>query len=357
MQFSRITLLIVLIITAGTAFAHHSPFLFFDASQIIETEGIVTRVTWRNPHASFEVQSEDADGGTKTWQIEANSVSILRRMNLTRDSVKVGDRVRVAGWPGKRGGADMFVINMLIPGGREIVFMPGEKLRWASQYEGDTGDWLVTEEDLADSGNSAGGIFQVWSTSLANIGEILMFDGYQFSLTEAAAAARADYDLYDNPIFDKGCSHKGMPTIMEQPYPMELIDNGDVITMRMEEGDAVREIVMLDGIMLEGVMPAKTDVGERLSIPMGYSFGDWEGDTLVVTTTRSSWPYVDMTGVLNNEDAIYVERFSPSADGKRLDYSMTITSPEIFSEPVAVEKYWYRIDGAEVKPYGCIEEG
>jgi hypothetical protein len=343
MKLPKLALGLVFSVLATAVSAHHSPFLFFDPSQTIEIEGEVTRVTWKNPHASFEVRSNEADGSTRTWEVEANSVSILRRMNLTKDSVKIGDEVRIAGWPGKRGGADIFVINMLIPGGTEIVFMPGQKIRWASESTGDEGDWMLTEADIADPQESSNGIFYTWSTSLATIREILMFDGYPFVLTEAAMAARAGYDLYDNPIFKGDCVHKGMPTIMEQPYPMELVDNGDTITVRMEEGDAVREIRMGES----------ADVSDRSPDLMGYSFGKWEGDSLVVTTARSSWPYVDMTGVPNSADAVYVERFTPQEDGKRLNYTMTVTDPGIFVEPVVVSKYWLRIEDAEVRPYEC----
>ena len=67
-----------------SAGAHHSPFLFFDPSTTIEIEGELTSVQWRNPHVMFEV--ETADG--VPWVVEANAVSILRRMNLTPDSVR-----------------------------------------------------------------------------------------------------------------------------------------------------------------------------------------------------------------------------------------------------------------------------
>ena len=67
--------------------------------------------------------------------------------------------------------------------------MPGEPARWATELEGDTGNWLVTETDIDEPADAARGIFRIWSTSLATIREILMFDGYPFSLTEATAEA------------------------------------------------------------------------------------------------------------------------------------------------------------------------
>jgi len=35
-----------------------------------------------------------------------------------------------------------------------------------------------------------------------------------------------------------------MPTIMEQPYPIEFVNKGDAILLRLEEYDSVRTISM-----------------------------------------------------------------------------------------------------------------
>jgi hypothetical protein len=325
---------------ALSAEGHHSPFLFFDPSTTIETEGEVVDVQWRNPHVVFEVRS-NVDGAT--WNIEANSVSILKRMNLTQDAVKVGDQVSLAGWPAKRSGNEMFVTNMLMQSGQEIIFFPGLPSRWSDNIEGDSSAWMVTEDDLSDASADENDIFHVWSTSLGLGPEVLLFEGYDFPLTTAAASNRAAYDMYSNPILAERCVHKGMPTIMEQPYPMELIQSENAIVLRMEEGDAVREFDMTPGASSDGMQPTL----------MGHSIGHWEGSTLVVTTTGSNWPYIDMTGVINSAEAKYVERFTPSGNGKRLDYAMTITAPSIFTDKPTFSKHWLHVPGETVDPYNC----
>jgi len=295
---------------------------------------VVTEVQWRNPHVVFAVEVD----GT-SWEIEANSVSILRRMDLTRDAVQVGDTVTVAGWPPKQGGSRMFLTNMLIGGGPEIIFWPGTPPRWSEETEGNSETWMVTESDL--TGHAPDDIFHVWSTTLAFGPENLLFEGYDFPLTETAAATRADYDIFASPILGS-CIHKGMPTIMEQPYPMELVQDDGVIYLKMEEGDAVREFNMTPGASPSGEPSL-----------MGNSVGRWEGDTLAVMTSGSAWPYIDMTGVPNSEHTVMVERFVPSADGKRLDYTMTITNPGIFTASPTFSKYWLWLPDATVEAYEC----
>ena len=322
----------------GTTGAHHSPFIYFDPAQTVEAEGVVTAVNWRNPHVTFELT---ADG--VSWEVEANAVSILRRMDLDADSVQVGTPVAVAGWAPKDGGTRIFLTNMLLENRSEIILWPGAPTHWSTdETAGSSAVWLASEADFAGE-DAPDNIFHVWSTSLAGGPDALIFDGAVFPLTESAQAARAGYDLYSNPIIGT-CIAKGMPTIMEQPYPMEFEQGDGVIYLRMEEGDTVREIHM-------GAGPSAVE-----SSLLGTSVGRWDGDTLVVETTGSTWPYTDMTGVPNSEDSVFVERFTPGNDGRRLDYEMTVTNPDIFTEPVTLDKHWLWIPDATVDPYECVVE-
>jgi hypothetical protein len=123
-----------------------------------------------------------------------------------------------------------------------------------------------------------------------------------------------------------------MPTIMEQPYPLEIVDRGATIELLIEEYDTRRVVQMSDAAHAA----AATAPADRL----GYSVGRWEADTLVVTTTRSSWGHFDSVGIPLSNDAVLVERFTPTADGARLDYSLTVTDPETFTAPVELTKSW-----------------
>ena len=92
---------------------------------------------------------------------------------------------------------------------------------------------------------------------------------------------------------------------------------------------------------------------ERLPSPLGNSTGRWDGSTLVVTTTGVNWPHFDTVGIPLSEAVEIAERFTPSEDGSRLDYRMTVTDPATFSESVELEKYWLWIPDIEVGRYEC----
>lgn len=333
----------LLLFCSATLLAHHSPFLYFDPSQSVIVEGEITGYKWRNPHAVFMLNAKDEAGQDVEWLLETHSVSILKRMNLTKDDVKVGDRVRVAGWPSQRGGEELFITNMLMPGGEEVVFDAGAPLLWSDQRVGDGSAWMTTEDSIAD--NNYSDIFHVWSTSLVAGEENLLFENYGFELTAEAAAAQAAFDMFNHPILGT-CVFKGMPTIMEQPYPVQFAKSDGLILMHMEEGNTVR---VFD-------MRAETDFSNEEPTNLGHSVGKWVDGTLVVSTTGSNWQWVDLTGIPNSPSAVYTEQFTPSADGKKLDYSLSIEDPAVFSQAPVFTKYWLAVPGERVNPYNCEED-
>jgi hypothetical protein len=73
---------------------------------------------------------------------------------------------------------------------------------------------------------------------------------------------------------------------------------------------------------------------------LGYSVGRLEGSTLVVTTTGASWGHFDSVGIPLSQDAVLEERFTPSPDGARLDYVLTVTDAATFTAPVELTKTW-----------------
>ncbi len=317
--------------------AHHSVGVTFNVSNVSEVEGEVTRIRWRNPHVGFTIRVVDDSGRVELWDIETNSVSILRQMGLTPDVLSVGDDVRIAGNPARGGASGMWALNLLLPGAREVLLGPGTKPRWTGETIGTSDTWFASAGAASDP---ASGIFRVWSTSLSSG---LGFWNDSYPLTETARAALASFDpVADNPVRD--CIPKGMPTIMEQPYPMEFVERGQTILLRLEEYDTVRTI-HLDGNAASAARPSPT--------PLGISRGRWDGRTLVVTTTGVSWPHFNKTGIPQSDEVEMIERFTPSEDGSRLDYTMTVRDAATFTEPVELTKSWLWLPDVVVEPYEC----
>ncbi len=347
MRASPIVLLAPLCIPNITT-AHHSVSAQFDRDHTVEIEGEVTRVNWQNPHVRFTVSVPDEDGEATLWVIESTSVSTLRRMDISAELVVVGDRVRIAGNLSRTQPREIYVNNLLLPDGQEVVMTARAAPRWTEQSLGTTGPGFVTSGGGSDPSR---GLFRVWSTPFSV--PILFpenvdfdFDFERYPLTAAARASLAAWDqATDNPTLN--CAAKGMPTIMEQPFPMEFVDTGDVILLRLEEYDLIRMIHMKSG-----ATPA-----EEVATPLGVSTGRWEGRALVVLTDRINWPHFDTVGIPLSEAARLVERFTPSVDGDRLDYELTVTDPATFTQPVTLAKHWVWIPGVDVGIYACVVAG
>jgi len=80
--------------------AHHSQ-SEYDLRAKVEVEGTVTKVEWRSPHAWIYVDVTNDKGQKVNWSFELPSPTTLMRRGWTRDSLKPGDRVKVAGAPAR----------------------------------------------------------------------------------------------------------------------------------------------------------------------------------------------------------------------------------------------------------------
>jgi hypothetical protein len=118
------------------------------------------------------------------------------------------------------------------------------------------------------------------------------------------------------------------------------------IEVRFEEFDAVRTIHMRDSVNPESVPTS----------PLGYSVGRWEGDTLVVRTTRINWPYFNRVGAPQSEAVAIEERIAAVDGGNRLDYVMTVTDPATLVGAFVWEAYWTWRPGERVRRYDCTIE-
>ena len=332
--------MIWLLLLPAVASAHHGIGAQFDLRSTIELEGEITRVLWSNPHVRLTVGVTEDSGREALWEVEAQSVSMLRQKGISDVLLAVGDAVRIAGNPSRRSDTEIYVTNLLLEDGREVLFSDTVEPRWSDDVLGKSGPRYAVAGDPSEPEK---GLFRVWSRA-PGTGLFANFDLDSQPLTGAARAGAATYDpLTDRPAAGE-CAEAGMPRIVGNPYPREFVDRGNTILMRLEEYDAVRTI------RLGGIRPALTGAAS----PLGYSVGRWEGGTLVVETTNVGERDFPL-GIPLSEDLEIIEHFTPSEDGSRLDYRMRVTDPTAFLEPVELELYWIYAPDATVQPYECTE--
>ncbi len=321
--------------------AHHS-FADFNKRYTIEIEGVVTEVRWRNPHVMLTVEVEDESGAAQTWELETESVGMLRRMNVDSNVIHVGDRVKVAGNPAFDGSFSLYAHHILLPDGAELVMSGGPM--YSRTLVGSLHNWSLP---VGSTAQPELGLFRVWSTTMVSLFTQVPDETVADPLSLLTSEAQRAIVAFD-PVAtsrEAGCKHPGVPRIMQQPDDLAFSEDGEDILLSIEEYDTVRRIDM-------------TPDADRASKPhstLGYATGEWDGRALVVTTTNIAVPEIQWA--LPQSDQIQtVERFTPSEDGARLDYELTVTDPTYFRGPLRFSKYWIALDGSVIDPYECVED-
>ncbi|MDC0598360.1 DUF6152 family protein [Gammaproteobacteria bacterium] len=339
-----VSILTIIYLLPFSAFAHHSFFGRFDTEASIQIEGDVTEVIWRNPHAYISVETKEQNGESVIWELETGSPTILLRAGIPANSIKTGDHIIVAGYPPLTNSNEIFATNILTPAGLELIMVTNAEPKWPGEK---SGDYSYRFQTAGDSSRPELGLFRIWSHTA--VVPFLFpesinrnYDLNNYPMTAAAKAAVERFDpATDNPTLN--CTPKGMPTIMEQPYPMEIVQAGNNIVFRIEEYDLLRTIHMNQD---------SVPVNEPASA-LGYSIGHWDENTLIVTTTHLNWAYFNQSGIPQSEESVLLEKFTPSADGSTLDYELLVTDPVNFTEPVTLSRNWLYIPDEELLPFDC----
>jgi hypothetical protein len=136
-RFANTTLVLSLLYGAPPVSAHHSR-AEYDTNTIAEARGEVVSVTWSNPHIRLRVRAQSSAGSDQLWETESESLTRLDRAGLARDIVKVGDVVTFAGDPSRTRPQRVYLTNLLIADGREILLRANIKPRWAPDRFVDT---------------------------------------------------------------------------------------------------------------------------------------------------------------------------------------------------------------------------
>jgi hypothetical protein len=326
---------------AAAALAHHGPPVepLYDTQNVVEFDGVVTAVFWRNPHVRFRARVVGGSNDGEIWELEMDPLTLMRRTGLSADFVSPGDEVKISGVVARHKPRVMALQNLLLPNGQEYV---GARYQAALRFGGErlvAEARPIEEEKIEAARRTANGLFRVW-VRVRGGGSTRLSDE---ALTAEGLAAKTAFDrLTDEPLLK--CVKDGMPRGMFHPSAMEFVDNGDEILLRIEEHELTRTIHLT----------AEADPSRQPLTPLGYSAGRWEGDTLVVTTTRVNWPYADGNGVPQSEDVVHVERFTMSPDETWIDYELTSMDPRFLAGPAVRTSRLEWTPGREVGDYECL---
>lgn len=431
-------LLALLLISIGPlpASAHHAFSADYEAGNEGTIEGIVLEVIYRNPHARYYLEVVNTDGTSETWDLQTMNLMALGRSGWKKDTLEVGDKVKVYGTLGRDNSKKMYMEAVTFADGRIISPTRGvlEALpdsgtegelpasyvaslapgaidvdqrfygEWTvvtsgipSVRGGDTYLHLTIEEDdgqpVAFIYNGPvpiridGSNFEVdldWASGFdkeflstfhgrinddgqlegdflnhgaARFTRAILEDGkftgtrrsdfgkapdsppapvdlsgiygrapdhwsiekLAYAMTPRGQQIIDDYLEMDNP--NTRCASPGLVMSSGLPYPMEIA-HADNYILLMYGADNVRRIYM-DG----RAFPASgTDS------MLGFSTGEWKGETLVVTTSKLSPAFMSTVGQPISADATTIEHFYFDSEGY-LHGDMWLHDPVNYTRP------------------------
>ena len=203
-------------------------------------------------------------------------------------------------------------------------------------HDGSTGSWRA-EPRLPDASLPPAPVdfSGIWSRISAGMEKV------HLDYTESAQTVVADYSYLDDPALR--CISPALVRISGWPYPLEILQNEQQLTILYESFREVRRIY-LDGRDFPEDLPASA---------MGYSVGHWEGSTLVVESSLLKPSHVDQGGQPVSANARVVERISMSEDGQNLRSLLTLHDPENYRRPIIRYRQWRRTPDVTILEYDC----
>lgn len=315
----------LLLLAAGDAGAHHSFATHYDTANIVEIRGVLSDVKMRSPHSFFEVAVVNTNGETETWEVEAHAVPILRRLGITKETLKVGDPVMFRGPRSRRP-------DKLLLFGAEIETVNGEQFEILKSIR------RKPDYAISDTREGVTGIDRLtgkWITFISGqrVSDSLM------PLNETARQARENWNARLNSSSE--CVSPNLPSLLLISYVYQIEREDNYIDIFHEYGKVRRPVT------LGSDLPNVTD-------PMyGKRTARYENDTLIIESTdfpahpaglASAWdPNGNGADVPSSAQKHFVERYTVNEDGSQLTAEYTVTDPVYLTEPYTAKAVWYRM--------------
>jgi hypothetical protein len=98
---SIVLFLAAVFFSSFTTYAHHSFASTYDEAKKVTIEGKLVQFLFRNPHSFVHVMAPDEHGDMQRWAVEWGGAGQLGGQGVTRETLRPGDKVVIAGNPGR----------------------------------------------------------------------------------------------------------------------------------------------------------------------------------------------------------------------------------------------------------------
>ena len=179
----------------------------------------------------------------------------------------------------------------------------------------------------------------------ASQGVITTNNGYIPYKPEALAQRDANREAWLERDPEIKCFMPGVPRATYLPHPFQIFQSNSAFFIAYSFAGAVRNIYLED--------PGEAPIDSW----MGQSYGRWEGDTFVVDVTGlidQTW--YDRAGNYRSWESRVTERYT-MIDENVIEYTATITDPQLYTEPWTISMPLYRRleQDFELPQFKCVE--
>jgi hypothetical protein len=179
----------------------------------------------------------------------------------------------------------------------------------------------------------------------ASQGVITTNNGYIPYKPEALAQRDANRENWLERDPEIKCFMPGVPRATYLPHPFQIFQSNSAFFIAYSFAGAVRNVYLED--------PGEAPIDSW----MGQSYGRWEGDTFVVDVTGlidQTW--YDRAGNYRSWESTVTERYT-MIDENVIEYTATITDPQLYTEPWTISMPLYRRleQDFELPQFKCVE--
>jgi hypothetical protein len=155
----------------------------------------------------------------------------------------------------------------------------------------------------------------------------------------------ANYDASNDAALDCTPEGDGLQHQLTAPPAIEFEQRADRVLIKYEFWNAVREIFLDDSVTTPDIEPTR----------LGHSVGRVEDGVLVVDTTNLIPSQISLMGnkFYLSEAAKFIERYTMSKDGMRLELEWTVIDPVNLRGPYTGVMAWLRAPGWELHEWRC----